>query len=50
MQGHRGPEDPYAEDWDGRDDDGPPYWFAGQHLPEDVEEEVEGVAIGMHQQ
>jgi hypothetical protein len=32
-------EDPYAEDRDVDDDPSdaaPPYWFAGQHLPEDA--------------
>lgn len=35
-----GPEEHLDEAWDdedrGLDDDTPPYWFAGQHLPEDA--------------
>jgi hypothetical protein len=40
MRGDGADDDPYAEDWDDdpddRDEPAPPYWFAGQHLPDDA--------------
>jgi len=34
MGGQVGIDEAYPEDWDDHDDDTPPYWFAGQHLPD----------------
>lgn len=39
MGGVEAYDDPYAEDWEPDDDPdhpAPPYWFPGQHLPEDA--------------
>jgi hypothetical protein len=36
MGGEVGYDEAFPDDWDDHDDDTPPYWFPGNHLPHDA--------------